>query len=425
MIYKLKKISQSKFVRNVAIVATGTAGAQAITMAFAPVITRLYGPEAFGMLGTFQALLAILMPIAALTYPIAIVLPKSDADAKGIAKLSAILALTITAIITILLLITEDGIAKALNLEAIAGFLLLIPVAVLFSGYQQIFSQWLIRKKQFKITARTAILQALIINSTKAGGGWFHPVGAVLIIIAALAYGLHATLLWLGIRSIEKTPILHDQPAKKINELAKHYKDFPLYRAPQVLLNAASQGAPVLILAAYFGASTAGFLALTKSVLAAPAILIGNSVGNVFYPKAVELYENRANLQGFLLKTSGSLLLVGTAIFLPIIIFGPWIFSFIFGSEWEEAGKFARWISLWIIFSLVSRPVISVIPVASLQKTFLYIEAIFLPIKIGALYIGYAFNLSIISVALYSVINCLFYTLVFLTVWKKIKKPLL
>ena len=46
---------------------------KAITMAFSPVITRLYGPDAFGMLGTFTATLAVVTPSAALTYPIAIV----------------------------------------------------------------------------------------------------------------------------------------------------------------------------------------------------------------------------------------------------------------------------------------------------------------------------------------------------------------
>ncbi|UCZ56541.1 hypothetical protein LGV61_12545 [Desulfurispirillum indicum] len=41
----LTKLYNSKFIRNVAIVASGTAAAQAITMAFAPIITRIYGPE--------------------------------------------------------------------------------------------------------------------------------------------------------------------------------------------------------------------------------------------------------------------------------------------------------------------------------------------------------------------------------------------
>ena len=74
MLAKIKKLTQSKFIRSVVLVAGGAAGAQAITMAFAPIITRFYGPEAFGLLGTFTAILGIVMPIAALSYPIAIVL---------------------------------------------------------------------------------------------------------------------------------------------------------------------------------------------------------------------------------------------------------------------------------------------------------------------------------------------------------------
>ena len=62
---------QSKFFRNVILVASGTVGARAITMAFSSIITKLYGPEAFGLLGAFVAVLAIVMPIAALSYPVA------------------------------------------------------------------------------------------------------------------------------------------------------------------------------------------------------------------------------------------------------------------------------------------------------------------------------------------------------------------
>src|SRR5690606_26990431 len=102
------------------------------------------------------------------------------------------------------ILLTAGGwIAETLSLGAVAGFLLLIPVAMLFSAFQQIFTQWLIRKKQFKTTAKAALLQALAMNSAKAGAGWFHPVGAVLIVIAVLGQALHALLLWSGTRSKE------------------------------------------------------------------------------------------------------------------------------------------------------------------------------------------------------------------------------
>ncbi|MEI8616628.1 oligosaccharide flippase family protein [Pseudoalteromonas sp. B193] len=81
-----KKFATNSFVRSVIMVVSGAAGAQLLTMLFAPIITRFYGAEAFGLLGTFTAVLAILVPIAALAYPIAIVLPKNDDDAESNSK---------------------------------------------------------------------------------------------------------------------------------------------------------------------------------------------------------------------------------------------------------------------------------------------------------------------------------------------------
>src|SRR5699024_8407489 len=89
----IKNIIKNKFVRNVVIVASGTAGAQVITMLFSPIITRMYGPEVFGLMGTFSAMINIIIPVAALTYPIAIVLPKKHKEAKSIMRLSMLVAL--------------------------------------------------------------------------------------------------------------------------------------------------------------------------------------------------------------------------------------------------------------------------------------------------------------------------------------------
>lgn len=390
--------------RNVAIVATGTAGAQAITMAFAPIITRIYGPEAFGLLGTFMAILAILTPIAALTYPIAIVLPKSDADAKNIAKLSAILTLMVAAITAILLLIAGDWVTQVLNLETIASFLLLIPVAMLFSGYQQIFTQWLIRKKQFKVTARAAVMQAVVINSAKAGGGWLNPVGAVLIVITAIGTAFHAVLLWLGIRNTETAHPNEVKSTVTILELAKHHKDFPLYRAPQVALNALSQSLPILMLASFFGPAAAGFYTLGKSVLGVPSTLIGGAVGSVFYPRITEAAHAGENLFRLLLKATSVMAAVGIVPFGIITIFGPWLFSNIFGNEWVVAGEYARWLAIWLYFGFLNRPSVAAIATLGLQGFFLIYEIMSTCLRVAAIYFGFIFfRNDITAIALFSI----------------------
>src|SRR5690625_6521673 len=100
---------------------------------------------------------------------------------------------------------------------------------------KQIMQQWLIRKKQFKISARIAITQSLILNSAKAGVGFVHPAGAALIILATLGHALYATLLWLGARRWTKPQHHIHGPSERLprlKTLAYTRTDITLYSDP-------------------------------------------------------------------------------------------------------------------------------------------------------------------------------------------------
>lgn len=397
--------------------ATGTAGAQAITMAFSPLITRLYGPEAFGMLGTFMAVLAIMTPMSALAYPIAIVLPKSDADAKSLAALSAGLAFVVAMITALVLLTAGDRIAQMLSLEAIGAFLLLIPVAMLFSAFHQILTQWLIRKKQFKVTARVAVIQALVINSSKTGVGLVSPVGAALIVLTTIGQALHAFLLWVVMRSRDSALPRKEENTATIRELAKRHCDFPLFRAPQITINAFSQSLPVLMLASLFGASSAGFYSLGKMVMGVPLTLIAKSVGDVFYPHITEAVANKENVFRLILKATLALAAIGILPFTFVIAFGPLLFSLVFGSEWAMAGEYARWIALWLFFGFINRPSVAAMPALGMQPWLLGYEFVSTGLKILTLILGfYYFNDDLIAIALMCVSGVVAYTALILKV---------
>ncbi|HEY4537845.1 MAG TPA: oligosaccharide flippase family protein [Erysipelothrix sp.] len=425
----IQRLLNNRFVRNVAVVATGTAGAQAITMACAPFITRLYGPEAFGVLGTFTATLDVVTPIAALTYPVAMVLPKKDDDARSIAKLSFLLALCISLIFAAIVLIGEQAIAQLLNLEAIAPYLLLIPLAMFLSSLQQIMQQWLIRKKQFKVSARIAISQSLILNSAKTGMGFVHPAGAVLIVIATLGNALYALQLWLGAKRWSSPAEYIHRPAKALpswKKMACQYRDFPLYRAPQVTINAFSQSFPVLILAAFFGPATAGFYALARSVISAPAGLLGHSIGNVFFSQIAEAVNKGKNPRPYLYRATLGALGVAFLPFVVLMLWGGSIFSFVFGEQWYTAGTYAQWMSIWILFSLAARPVIATIPVINIQGLFLVTEIIFTILKVLAILVGaILFSSALYAVVFYSLISALFYVVLFFIVFNKSKQKFL
>ena len=411
---KLIDFANKPFVRNVAVVATGTAGAQVVAIAFAPIITRIYGPDAFGLLGTFMALVAVLVPIAALTYPIAIVLPKEDSEARGIARLSVYISLVVAILVTLGLLAGGDRLLHLVGAHDISAFVMLIPLNMLFASWLQIAEQWLIRKKQFKVTAKVAVAKAIVVNSATSAIGIFHPFASVLIIFSTIGSALHAVMLYVGAKKADSSTDIqsaHDhKPAPSLRSLAKCYYDFPVYRAPQVFINTISQSLPVLMLAGFFGPASAGFYVLGIKLLGIPTQLIGKSVGDVFYPKITEASYKGENLSRLILKATLILATIGFPPFAIVAAFGPWIFGFVFGADWIISGEYARWLSPWLFFQFINRPSVAAVPVLGFQKGLMLYELFSTGTKILALYIGFVFFVDdTVAVALFSMFGTLAY----------------
>lgn len=403
MINKVKSFLNKNFVKNVMVLVTGTAAAQVVAMALSPIITRLYGPEAFGVMGTFNAIVTIVAPIAALTYPIAIVLPKRDQDAKGLIKVSLLISLLISLITVFLIILFGEKILRVFNVEEISFFIYLIPLVIIFSGFMQVAEQWLIRTKQFTINAKVTFYQSLIVNGGKVGVGLLYPYATVLVLFTAIGSGLKAFMLILFSRKSNRNKVRsEDGKPKKLKDLAKKYYDFPLYRAPQVFLDALTQGLPILMLTTFFGPASAGFYSIGRTVLSMPSNLIGKAVGDVFYPRIAEAYNNQENMTDLIRKATLVLLGIGALPFGLVILFGPYLFSFVFGPEWETAGEYARWIAFFSYAGFTNRPSVRSLPVLNAQRFQLFYTISWLIVRLVLLAIGYyVFENDIIAIALF------------------------
>lgn len=400
---KLNKLIKSKFVRNVTIMATGTAGAQVITLISSPVITRLYGPEAFGIMGTFSALINLIIPIAALTYPIAIVLPKKHREAKDILNLSLIVT-GILALLSLLIIITfNENIINLFNLEEIAVYLYLLPFVVISSGVMQVANQWLIRTRQFSINARVTFWESIITNGGKVVFGFLKPLAAFLVFFTSIRNGIRAAMMIFFADKTEYKRSLKDD-SQSIKTVAKKYRDFPLYRAPESFISAVSGGLPVLMLTSFFGPAAAGFYSIGRTVLSLPSQLIGKAVGDVFYPRITEAAHNNENIARIIKKATLGLSLIGVLPYGLVILFGPELFGLVFGSDWVIAGEYARWISLWTFTSFINRPAVHSLAVLNAQKFHLLYTIIMLVTRLVLLSIGfYVFSSDLLAVSLFSI----------------------
>ena len=430
LINKFKGYANKPFVRNVAIVGGGSVAAQAIILAFSPILTRLYSPEAFGILGVFLATTALVTTVGSLTYQIAIVLPEKDSDAKAIASLSIQILMLISVIVMVILYVFKDPIVSLLQIQAIYAYLYLIPVYILVSGIHKVAEQWLIRKEKFKKKAKVGIIKAMLVNSIKTGVGLFKPIALVLIIISIIGQLLYAVMLSWGELNMRKFGLSRFKNSEffdysSMKSMAIRYHDFPLYRAPQAIIGSIASNTPILILTSFFGPASAGFYAIGKKALIAPVGLISSAVGQVFYPRVAKALNNGENIQKLLIKATLGLGVVGIVPFGTIILFGPPLFEFVFGSDWVVAGEYARWLSFWLYFEFVKTAAIQTIPVIRLQGFFLFYTVISTPLR-GGVFILSAILLDnvIQSLALFCLISGAFSLL--LTVWiiYKSKNPI-
>lgn len=405
---RIKRIWKSSLVKNVLVVASGTAGAQAIGLAFVPFITRLYGPEVYGVLGTFIALTTILTAASALAYPIAIVLPKSDSDAKGIVKLSLIVAALISFSTFIILLLVGEWIMKKIGATDLIDFMFFLPVVMFLVACQDVAQQWLIRQNSFGNLAKVFVAHSFFNYGVQTLAGIYTPISSVLISVYTLAITVRTALTgYIGVK-ISKRTTTKSSKKLSLKSLALEYIDFPLYQAPQIVLKSISGSLPLLMLAAFFGPASAGFYALTRTVLGLPVTLLGASVRSVFYPHFNEVVLNNNKTLPVLMKSIASLMMVGIWPFILLMFFGPYLFSLVFGSEWYQAGKYAQWLSIHIYFILISIPVVSSIPVLKLQRWLLFYEVVTTILQFLIVYTIYnIYSDELITIAVYSLTGTL------------------
>ena len=82
--------AQGGFLKAVSVLVGGTAFAQLVGLICLPLLTRLYSPEEYTILGVYVAIVSILSVIACLRLEIAIPLPENDAEAKSLFYISII-----------------------------------------------------------------------------------------------------------------------------------------------------------------------------------------------------------------------------------------------------------------------------------------------------------------------------------------------
>ncbi len=230
---KLRILLSGSFIRSVALVAGGTALAQIIMVAASPLITRLYGPNAFGVMSVFNSAVSLLTSISTMSYALAIAMPKRARAAYELVKLSFVVCVAVSGVVGLLLAVFHAELIQLFELHSIASYLWLIPIAGFCAGLIQIYDQWHIRKGNFRAISQAAIGQALFVSASRVAAGLTAPSAMMLVLLGTAANMLNAVLLYVPAKvglynASGKRSGMQRRRFRATIMVARRYGDFPL-----------------------------------------------------------------------------------------------------------------------------------------------------------------------------------------------------
>jgi lipopolysaccharide exporter len=393
---------QPSFSRDVITLVKGTTISLIITVFASPVITRLYGPEAFGLAALFISITSVIGVVACLRYDAAIVLPKSDVEAANVLGLCMLVVIGVSIVSIPVVFVLQQPLVLFLKAPQLGPFLLLIPPTLLVSGSFLALSSWNTRLKDFNSLSVARVASSFATTGTQLGAGFLgYASGSVLIGANILGQVISAFTLGLTIMRTSWSFFRQNITLAGTREVFKKYINFLKYDAGSELINTLSWQIPIFLLAFFFSTTVVGYFSLGMMVITYPMILIGGAVSQVFFQKAA-MAKHEGSLSEIFEDIYAMLVRLSLFPLLLLTFIGRDLFMVLFGSSWGEAGYYIQILSVWGVFLFISSPISSILSIAGKQKIALILSSINLATRFLSLYIGGVLGSAVIAILLFS-----------------------
>lgn len=395
----MKRLFQSSFVKNTAILLIGTASAQAIQILGAFALARIYDPTEFAIFSFFTACTSILLSFSSLRFELAVALPKSNEEAEQLVGLSLRTLLRVLSLVVLGVVLVFAG--QSIFNYSVPSAILLVPVFTFFAGFTQILNYWSTRNGTFLRNALSKICTAAVTVGTSLAWGMLieDPIGLVYGAILGQIIG------WLIIGSGYSKMAINAWKNLSNHDaifIWKQYSKFPTYNAPNALIDNLQQYGIVFLLGYFFASEISSYYFQSLRILAAPLALIGASIYQVFYPKAAQAFHDTKNIRGYVLKIYGVLFAVGFPIFGTLYFFTESIFVFLLGESWRMTAVYAHILIPFIFINFLISPVSAVTAVVHKQHQSFAFSLVGLALKVISIVIGGILRDPILGFTLFS-----------------------
>lgn len=398
-------VTSSSMIRKIAVVATGAAVGQFVSVAFSPILTRIFGPAAFGEFATFSSIIGPLCVICCLKLENAIVVESTDEEAIASATTAVLASLSIASLasvaIWIIALAKPSFFGSALNAY-------LVPVTfalILLSGLGLVGQSLSVRSSLFSAVSVYQAARSALTVFSQAILGIVAPSGLSLLTGQILGQALSSSTFSQNFRTLARRACDYNKIA--MLQTFRRNSSFVYFGTLQSLANAFSATVPLLIIGVLFGKQEVGLFWLAFRMLALPAQILAESMRVVLAKSFADLSNRGVSMVLPYYKATG--VLIGACVPIAVVVctVAPLVFSLAFGAAWEKAGYYAIAIMPSWIVSIAAVPSAVVVSVKRMQGSFLIYEVTSLVLKATTLILMSRFVGSIATVGCYAIVTAL------------------
>lgn len=336
---------RGSFISHVATLVTGTAISQAITFAAMLVLTRLFEPEAFGLLALFMTIVSLLSVLGGARYELAIMLPDDDCEAANVFHAATLVLIAICLLSLLVVTLLHERLAIVLGEPLVESWLWAIPAVLFVSGFNQVLGYWCGRMKRFRHLAVSRIAQSFGTVVIQIALFLVHANGGVAL-IGGWIFGqsLGTVVLFAQVVRQDGVFLRGSWDWRTIPRLLRTYRNFPFYKVPYSFVSNSSAQLVVVAIRMFSNLTTVGLFSMASRAIYLPVTLVASSINQVFYEKAAtETAPGR--LESFVNR----MLRIQVVLMTPLLFFVAFesrlIFATVFGARWAESGAFAAFLA--------------------------------------------------------------------------------
>lgn len=380
---RLRGLRNSRFVRSVSVLMSGTVMASALSTLTLPVVSRLYTPAQFGDFALIASVASIVAALCAFGLQLAVVQAPTETEARDLMRLGLISTTGLVGLALVAALVAGPFWGTwALEVPYKETVLLIAVLAVLtnISSHLQYYANRLGKDRVLFVNAIIGASATVVISiplgllGVGSVGLVAGSVGAMLVSAAQMVWRLR--VVGGGRRPTDL------RAALRSNWLFVWFQ-YPSDLTVQLLLQMPQQ-----VLAVMFGTPAVGSYSMSMRILGVPLRLLGAPIATVYLRETTQRAQGGEKVGGLTYRLLIRLLAFSYPVIAVLVILGQPLFVFVLGPEWAEAGRLSSILAIPAVFAFCKTSVGTALVVAGRLGVNLVISLARLVVEVSALIIG-------------------------------------